>query len=88
MGGILREKEWKEGHVPSARGRQWPLQHLGKPCPELWMASQRPWPCSSFPSLSPSSFCWEHHPQQTVEVLQQEDTACIIFMELVEDGTS
>lgn len=40
-----------------------------------------------FSISSPSSFCWEHHLQQTVEVLQEEDTTCIIFMELV-DRTS
>uniref|UniRef100_A0A8B9IHB9 PHF7/G2E3-like PHD zinc finger domain-containing protein n=1 Tax=Anser cygnoides TaxID=8845 RepID=A0A8B9IHB9_ANSCY len=46
-----------------------------------------PWPHSTLLS-SPTSFCWEHRPQQTLETLQEGHTMCIICMEMVEDSPS
>lgn len=55
--------------------------------PELCRASGSPWPHSTLLS-SPTSFCWEHRPQQTLETLQEGHTMCIICMEMVEDSPS
>ncbi|XP_010139471.1 PREDICTED: G2/M phase-specific E3 ubiquitin-protein ligase-like, partial [Buceros rhinoceros silvestris] len=34
------------------------------------------------------SFCWEHRPEQTVEATPEEDTSCLLCLELVEEMKS
>ncbi|NWR58902.1 G2E3 ligase, partial [Bucorvus abyssinicus] len=35
-----------------------------------------------------SSFCWRHHPQQAVEVAPEEDMACLLCLEPLEDSNA
>lgn len=63
-----------------------PFRYLLSPSPHHQGRTQR---FSSHPSLpsSPSSFCWEHRPQQQ-ELAAPEDTNCLICMDPVESRTT